>query len=256
MSDQRLLDGEATEFESLLLRSVVNETPPAELSARMLAPVAGAGVATGLSLSMKWGLGLLALGAVGFGASFLVMNGADSSTANRELKPAGGAAVAPASTVDAAPGPESADPLAMERKEASTETAEGSGASKKLPATPTIQREVQAVKLPAKSTPQSDNSRQAKPQAGSTLLAEMRLLDEVRGALKKKQGSSALKKLAAYEAQFPQGTLRPEATVLRVKALEQLGEAADAESLKSEFLHSHPQSAHKKQLEGSGGDAR
>jgi hypothetical protein len=97
----------------------------------------------------------------------------------------------------------------------------------------------------------------ASKRAQSSLAEEMRLLDEARSALKvRKNPTEALRLLSIYESRYPSGALRPEATVLRVAALEESGADARADALKTEFLKAHPQSAHKKQLENGSSSAK
>ena len=82
----------------------------------------------------------------------------------------------------------------------------------------------------------------AAPAAQSRLLAEVRLLDEARGALAAEQPRTALATLARYAAEFPRGTLTLDAAVLEIRALVRAGAAAQAQRLAGQTL-SRPDSA-------------
>ncbi|MCW5834355.1 MAG: hypothetical protein KIS78_18290 [Labilithrix sp.] len=56
--------------------------------------------------------------------------------------------------------------------------------------------------------------------------------------------ADAARALDGYDAEFPRGTLRPEATVLRIRTRLALGERAEAERLADDFLARHPSSVH------------
>jgi hypothetical protein len=234
MTERRLLDEGATEFEATLLKSAINETPSAELGARLLAPLgagtAGVGLGGAASGSLvKWvgaGAGALLLGGIIYFAS--TPRSHDSSMP-REGLPAD-PHLAP---VDPSPQLEDLPSLQMES-----------------PSEPSVEQKSSDTRT--KATPTS-------PKAASvpdSLADEMRLLDRARSFLKlHKDPQSALTVLSEYEKKYPQGKLRPEATVLRVSALEASGSQQKATELKDEFLRAHPQSAHKKQLETREGQA-
>jgi hypothetical protein len=69
-----------------------------------------------------------------------------------------------------------------------------------------------------------------------TLGDETVALDRAREALNAHRPSEGLRVLDEYHRRFPQGRLRPEATVLRLAALLQAGKRAAAESLASRLL--------------------
>jgi hypothetical protein len=81
----------------------------------------------------------------------------------------------------------------------------------------------------------------------------MRLLDDARAALAGRAPEKALRLLANYDARFPQGTLRQEATVLRVSALKGTGKQSQAAQLTDKFLEESPNSAHKSRLQAEDG---
>jgi TolA-binding protein len=82
---------------------------------------------------------------------------------------------------------------------------------------------------------------QAQP---ATLAEEMRLLDGARHALASGDARSALSNLASYERSFPSGALRPEASVLKVRALLAAGDRTGAEALGQRVIERAPRSEH------------
>lgn len=233
LADPRLLDGSATDFESSLLRAAVEEAPGEALKAQMLAPLATGAATTAAATTgslgvLKWvvsGAGVLLVG----GAYYLGDAPVEAPLNSRKSAPA--AEVPP-------------KPPTREAKELTPE----------LPASP--------ESLPPREERKTDThapivaARPSKKSA-SSLADEMRLLDEARTALKsRKDPNEALRLLRVYDSRYPSGALRPEATVLRVSALEESGAGDRADALKSEFLKAHPQSAHKKQLENGASSAK
>jgi hypothetical protein len=81
------------------------------------------------------------------------------------------------------------------------------------------------------------------PVAGAdTVAEEVAALDRVRSALASGDARGAVVRLDAYESRYPRGTLAPEATVLRVRALVQLGRSRDARAVVDAFVRAHPRS--------------
>lgn len=222
VSDHRLLSGSATDFESSLLRAAASEAPTDALSAKMLAPLA-TGAATAATVGgvgvLKWAVSAAAVLFVG-GAYYL------------------GDAEDPVQSGSPAPVLEA--PSQIPVSDASEPAPEQKDA--KVAPPPAVEGKPNAAPVLTPSTLPTK-------KAPSTLADEMRLLDQVRSALKREDPREALRLLSIYENKYPSGALRPEATVLRVSALEESGADARAEELKSEFLKAHPKSAHKKQLE-------
>ena len=58
----------------------------------------------------------------------------------------------------------------------------------------------------------------------------------------------AAQALDTYDTEFPQGTLRPEATVLRIRTLLLQGRRPEAQRLADDFLAKHPGSVHAKRI--------
>jgi hypothetical protein len=76
----------------------------------------------------------------------------------------------------------------------------------------------------------------------STLDAETALLDGARASVRAGRPNDALRTLDGYDAQFPDGLLAPEATVVRIEALVKSGDKAGARVLGQAFLRGHPDS--------------
>ncbi len=76
--------------------------------------------------------------------------------------------------------------------------------------------------------------------AASTLMEEIRLLDRVRDAMSVGAPRRALAEIQGYDQRYPRGALGPEATVLRIEALDQAGDSQSARALGRQFLAQHP----------------
>ncbi len=248
VTSHRLLDESAaeleraTDFESSLLRAAMGETPSPELSAKMMAPLA-AGAAAGSAAAA----GKLIKGAtakwLGAGASLLLAGGVYYAVTATE---------GPPSRVNVPPtAPIVNSPPPSEPHEAHVpELAPPSDSVRPTESKLSEEQRTQTTRPDSLSAGPVKNT-------SSTLAEEMQLLDRARSALKsRKDPEEALRLLSLYEKKYPQGTLRQEATVLRVSALKESGASARADELKSEFLKANPKSAHKKQLEDSSSDAR
>ena len=74
----------------------------------------------------------------------------------------------------------------------------------------------------------------------ANLRDEIRLLDRARAAMRMRAPQQALEELRQYFDGHPLGTLEPEATVLRIEALQQSGQRAQAAAASREFLARHP----------------
>jgi hypothetical protein len=229
---ERLLSGSATEFESSLLRAALEEAPSEALSAKMLAPLATGAVATaavgGVGI-FKWALS---------GAAVLVVGGAyylgDAPVDSRV---------------------ETSAPALKIEEPAPPPAAANEGQAPEMEVAPSVQSPSPREGVAEPTAPARASALPKK--AASTLEEEMRLLDQVRSALRVRENpAEALRLLAVYEEKYPAGALRQEATVLRVSALKESGAELRADELKSEFLKENPKSAHKKQLESGQNSAK
>lgn len=96
----------------------------------------------------------------------------------------------------------------------------------------------------------------AAPAGSASIAREVELLDSVKAKLGAGQAGEAARALDAYDAEFPAGTLRPEATVLRIRTLLASGDRASAEKLGSAFLAEHPSGVHAKRVRALLGESR
>jgi hypothetical protein len=89
----------------------------------------------------------------------------------------------------------------------------------------------------------------AAPSGSSDIREQIRLIDEARSAVAAHDAASGLRTLDQYRSKFPGGALDQEAAVLRIEALDQRGDHAQAAAMARAFLARNPASAHAKRLE-------
>jgi hypothetical protein len=82
----------------------------------------------------------------------------------------------------------------------------------------------------------------AQPSASSTLADEVAALQVARTALAAHDPNGAIVALDRYKGRFPAAKLGPEATFLRIDALNQRGDRAAASAMGERFLTAHPNS--------------
>jgi hypothetical protein len=244
---RRLLDGDADEFESALLRSVQREAMSATSRRRILA---GLGVGGAIFLTSAVA-GSSAIGApIGFfkGATLLAFKWIVICSAVA-LVPAGVwvAQSHRAHPPSAQPAPLAAvvsHPVAV----AASETSEPKRpADRAIPVRAAPAREL-------KSTPRSVPSSAAQPPL--TLSDEVGALQAARVALANQDPGAALASLDRYKARFPSGRLAPEATVLRIEALVARGDRSQASALANQLEASSPDSPYIERIESMLGRAK
>jgi hypothetical protein len=86
--------------------------------------------------------------------------------------------------------------------------------------------------------------RKASPAASTDITGEISEITLVRGLLDKGDARGALTALDRYHQDYPHGALAPEASVLRIEALQLAGERSRAKALGESFLKAHPKSPH------------
>ncbi len=112
------------------------------------------------------------------------------------------------------------------------------------------------VEQPAK--PRVKRTSQSKPSANETsdaLVRELALIERARRALRDDDPSLALRRLDAYNAEFPKGSLKTEQTVLRIEALAASGNHATATRLGRAFLKRSPNGPYARRVRSLLGDA-
>jgi hypothetical protein len=102
---------------------------------------------------------------------------------------------------------------------------------------------------PKRSTTLATATTVAEPRAADRSIAsEIEALDLAREALGTGEPKRAIDRLNRYDRLFPQGTLREEALRLRIEAAVSSGERATARSLAQRFQALHPDSTHSERL--------
>ena len=225
----RLIAGDATDFERRVLDSALEKRPSAAASARMAralgvtvtslgtaatakALAAGAtskatsaGAATMVSTALPW----LAVGVLG-----VVSGGAVVGVRARYAAAPAAASPVPAPVIAPLVAP---DPVAGALDPASSGTRDSN-----LPASPgrTIRRNAVVA-------------------TSGDLRDEIALLDSARAALSGGDGRRALEIVRRYEGRYASGTFRPEAGAIKIEALLKLGRDAEARDLARRFVAEH-----------------
>jgi len=209
MDPKRLLASDATDFERNLLDAVLKERPAPELEE-----------------GMRRALGLpeLATTALAAKATFLTWGKATMLAAVT----ASGLAIGTLALEDERTAPAIVVPQRVEARAPAAE-----------PQTPTAPaeaaRRVEQEKRPARA---------ATSGGPSDLREEIRLLDQVRAAIRSGSHQRALSLLGAHGERFPKAAFRQEASVLKMEALDRSGDHARAKALATKFLADHPKSPH------------
>jgi TolA-binding protein len=218
---QRLLEQGATDAERALLQSARADRPPEGASERALIAIealsasGGAGAAAAahaIKLSVLTKVGWVAL--VGLGALGVAVLGLRSSG---QPSPASENPATPAPAVQAQP---AAAPVEIPT----------------VPAIPAPAAAPEAVPTPPASATGPKHRQTA--ATDESLSAELRLLDVARAAVDARNPTAAQRALDNHAQRFPQGHLKPEATVLRLAVLVQQGNRAAAKSLAAQLLAS------------------
>jgi TolA-binding protein len=218
---KRLLDDTGTAFEHSLLSALREEKPSPELVARMQQGLGLSTAATGTAATAS-SVGWIKVALLGLAAAGL------AGVAYVGLRPAPLVTAVPLSVK---PGPVKVEaPLAAEPKPV---------AVAELAVARTEDR------APAKPRPVTSGA--------PDLREEIRLLDQVRSAVRSGAGSEALALLAKYARRYPRGQFRQEAQVLRVEALKLSGNQQAAVALGKKFVAAHPESPHVERVERATG---
>jgi hypothetical protein len=251
----RLVSSSDSEIEVLLLRAARESAPP---GAKERAAVGAASVLSASTLGASKAAGAVA-GKVAFGAKSvslvpikwaavvgLVSLGAATGTVALRVSlphpptlPASNAGVV-----------QSAAPLDGHGRSSPKEPA---SAPDPLEAVPPPLPSSAAPRTIAKATPPQWRATapggRGSEVPGSTAAAELAVLDEARAAMADRDPARALAILESYGARFPRGVLGPEATVLRIEALLDAGDAAAAKRAAEAFLRASPESPYTQRIE-------
>jgi hypothetical protein len=239
MSDpKRLSSGSDSEVERLLLRAGRAGAPArskelAFLAASSALPTAGAaaggavagkGVATGIAkaagsfAALKW-VGVLGIAGAGALAGVVASESRHAPTVLTVPVAARSSSFVPGRQAGLRPNGSRSDP--------STGWTPVPVDPSTIPTTSTERPIVAPSALPA-------------ARSASDLRAELASLEEARNALAAREPVRALSVLERHAAQFPEGTMAPEETMLRIEALVMVGDSQAAKRLAEAFLASHP----------------
>lgn len=121
------------------------------------------------------------------------------------------------------------------------------------PASPKEDVALRPSDLPNAATPTSQvpsalRARPAQPAPSASIERELELLDAVKAKLRAGDAAEASSTLDVYDSEFREGTLRPEATVLRVRTLLARGDRPAAEKVGADFLAKHSTGVHAKRI--------
>lgn len=235
MSNLKLVPDEPTPLEKMLLDASRAEQPSEDHKARLRAAL-GIGVplsgplaapspphtvppAAPVSTAAKsaW------LGKVAFGVAALALAGALLFTR-------GGSVPSPAAPVKA-PVAEMPKPLAAP-------------ATAVVATAPAAAEPVVSPLPPVEAAPQLHPARTDASSATGDLSEQIRLIEAARAGVASHDAKTALGALDSYAQKFPRGSFGQEATVLRIRALDQAGDSARATSLAKSFIARFPNSPH------------
>ncbi len=234
---KRLRDDSSSDFVKSLLDSASMDAPAPGAEDRALQAAEREVV-----LPKSWPKGWVIGGTVvGIGALLLLLGQAYQS--GKPVTPAAAPSAPPA--VDSspfAPPPASAPAASVSAPATSTPVAPlAPSASAASPASATVHAPATAVAVVSAPPAPSASAADAPPLG---LRDELALIDAARTSLASGAASSALETLARYDARYPQGQLREEATAVRVEALFAAGRTAEARTVGERFLAEHPSSTH------------
>lgn len=244
MSDpRRLLDGEGTELEQLLLASGRAARPRrgARWKTEALVLLAGLGFASkvqaGTSMAPKAAtLGLAKYVAIVVGGSAAAMGTAHLIATSRGMPDV----VTVAPEANAVPRTKSEEapsaPPAGDAKRADVPSVAAGGQT--------------AAPRSIESGAERSNARASRAAAtpSASIGSEIQELERARGALAAGQARAAVSALDRYQQTFPKGAMQQEALRLRVEAFALLGDRATARSLANRFETLYPNSPHGKRL--------
>ena len=96
---------------------------------------------------------------------------------------------------------------------------------------------------PASAQPRGARS-DSSASASEDLSEQIRLIEAARAGVASHDAKAALTALNSYSAKFPRGSFGQEATVLRIRALDQSGDSARATAMAKSFVARFPSSPH------------
>jgi hypothetical protein len=225
---ERLLAGEATDFERGLLGAWDQRQPSVETRAKVLALTGiglGASVLTSAAAAKAAGTSIAPKAVLGWSAVTMkwIAVGLVGATATA-------GAVAYVRHTSQAP-LQSAESTPAQRAPVSRPTPV---ATSTADTQRTIELGPDTVPAPRAKTPSSGRS--------STLDDEVSMIDQARRAVASGDAPEALQIVGAYDTKYPGGALSQESTEIRIEALIAQGNRPAAERLATKFIAAHPSS--------------
>jgi hypothetical protein len=251
----RLLDGDGSEMERLLLSAGEAEEPTSEGPRRLA-------TALGLAIAPVSVVGAGASGSPSGGGAAL--SGGGASVAPPALAGSALAAkwlalvVAVGAGVAVGVGLQSRDPESADTQVTPTEAQNAPAAVEAEKAAPAEPPEAPAAVAaqPAQRAVAMQSSRRADPDKAPSIAGEIRQLDKARRSLASGDPAGALGAIDAYKRANPAGVLRQEATLLQIEALARSGNRVAARDAAKRFLRNNPSTPHENRILALVGDVR
>jgi TolA-binding protein len=248
MTGPKRLIEEGDAFDRALLRAHRAERPSANYERRVIATAAAAStlIATDVArqsifarVASSTSIRFLAVAAIGIGAAVF--------SVSRSESPAPAPTTVAATTAAPKPMPSNDEPPAPVASPAEVVTVTPDSLPSAPPA-PVATAAAPALPKAAVTAAATEPAQAPTPApvaaTGASLQREVELLDTVKRSLRSGASVDAKTALDAYDAEFPQGTLKPEAGFLRIRLHLANGDRAAAVALGDELLRRHPDSVH------------
>lgn len=229
---ERLLAGEATEFERELLGTWSRRQPSAEARAKVLT-VAGAGLGVAVLSSASATAAKVASTSIAPKAVF------GWSAALVKWLAVG--LVGATATAGAVAYVSRHSELSVASPEVPAVTAAATAATHPAPGAATTAEPAATIELGPDMAPAVKAKSPASARS-STLDEEVGSIDQARLAVTHGDAPTALQIVSAYDAKFPNGALAQESAEIRIEALLAEGHRAAAERLAAKFIAAHPTS--------------
>ena len=254
---KRLID-DGSAFDRALLRAGREDRPSSAYERRVIAAAstlsasasAAAGHPSWLSRLVRPQY-LAAVVAIGVGTAFV------SSTSVRQGSSFEAASSAANATPNAKTQPEvSSAPSPAMSSETSAEASPHAApvtTPEALPSAPApvVTAARASVSAPAPVEPPARVVAAVSSSSGVSLQREVELLDSVKQSLRSGAHADAQRALDGYDAEFPSGTLKPEAGFLRIRLLLAKGDRAKARALGDELRTRYPKGVHARRIEAA-----
>lgn len=244
MSNLKLVPDEPTPLEKLLLDASRSEIPSAEHKANLRAAI-GLGIGPPLSLPPPplASTAAPAVASAPLASSPLAAPVVVLAKSNRAAKLAlGMGALAVAGALWFTRGSERTS-VAPARPAVASKPV---GVPAPVIATPAVETQPGLSPLPplAQAAPARPTRSESSANVVEDLSEQIRLIEAARAGVASRDVKAALLALNSYSSKFPRGSFGQEATVLRIRALDQSGDSARAAAMAKSFVARFPNSPH------------